>query len=238
MPPKPLRICVLLEEVQLADIIGIDIFGNLSRPYISAFSALDPRCAQWLPHALDIQFFYIATTLDPASTTPPQASQPSSTAGFKFLPNATYDTCPRDLDIVLIGGPLPSHRPPQAEKFMKEAWGKTRVWMTTCIGSLWLASTGLLEGRRATTNKEVLDAAPGIYPKTEWLRQRWVVDEKEWDGGDGRKGELWTAGGAGAGIDMIARYCLDNFGHEFVNTMALEVLEVNPGGKASQFYKR
>jgi hypothetical protein len=39
------------------------------------------------------------------------------------------------------------------------------------------------------------------------------------------------------GVDMIARYCLDNFGHEFVNTMALEVLEVNPGGKASQFYE-
>jgi transcriptional regulator GlxA family with amidase domain len=196
--PKHLRIGVMLEEVQLADIIGIDIFGNLTHSYISAFADLDPRCTQWLPHSLTIEFFYIAAALDPASTTPPQAGQ-RSTAGFKFLPNTTYDTCPRDLDIVLIGGPLPSHRPPQADKFMKEAWGKTRVWMTTCIGSLWLASTGLLEGKKATTNKEVLHAAPGIYPGTEWLSQRWVVDEKEWDGADGRKGELWTAGGAGAG---------------------------------------
>jgi hypothetical protein len=38
------------------------------------------------------------------------------------------------------------------------------------------------------------------------------------------------------GIDMIAHYCLKNFGHEFVNTMSLEMLELNPGGRAGQFY--
>lgn len=35
---------------------------------------------------------------------------------------------------------------------------------------------------------------------------------------------------------MIARYCLDNFDKEFVNIMALEGLEFNPGGQAGQFY--
>ncbi|KAK0634053.1 hypothetical protein B0T14DRAFT_534048 [Immersiella caudata] len=220
--PRHLRIGVMLEEVQLSDIIGIDIFGNLAREYISTFAAFAPQCSQWLSHALTIQFFYIATTLEPASTT--------------LLKPASAEPPVSNLDIVLIGGPLLTHRPPQADKFMKEAWGKTRVWMTTCIGSLWLASTGLLEGKKATTNKEMLEAAKGVYPGTEWIRQRWVVEEKEYEG-NGGKGELWTAGGAGAGVDMVARYCLDNFGHEFVNTMALEVLEVNPGGKASQVYE-
>lgn len=196
--PKKLRIGVMLEQVQLSDIIGIDIFGNLTEPYISTTSQFDPRYAQWLPHALSIEFFYIATTLDPAFTTPPQAGG-SEITGFKFLPNTTYDDCPRDLDIVLIGGCLPSHRPPQADKFMKEAWTKTPVWLTTCSGSVWLASTGLLEGKKATTNKGFLDATLQMYPDTQWLRKRWVVDEKEYDGTDGRKGELWTAGGAGAG---------------------------------------
>ncbi|GAB1312337.1 Class I glutamine amidotransferase-like protein [Madurella fahalii] len=247
--PKKLRIGVMLEEVQLADIVGIDIFGNLSTPYVSGVIEIDAQYTKFGPSALDIEFFYIATTLETSFMTPPQSSGGSSLpksattiAGFKFVPNTTYDTCPRDLDIILIGGPVPTHRPPQADKFMKEAWKKTRVWMTTCIGTLWLASTGLLEGKTCTTNKEFLYMAKEMYPGTNWVRQRWVVEEKEFDGAgkgrpeDGRKGELWTAGGAGTGIDMIAHYCLQNFGHEFVNTMSLEMLELNPGGRRGQFY--
>lgn len=35
---------------------------------------------------------------------------------------------------------------------------------------------------------------------------------------------------------MIAHYCQRKFGHEFVDALALQMLELNPGGKASQFY--
>jgi transcriptional regulator GlxA family with amidase domain len=199
--PKKLRIGVMLEEVQLADIIGIDIFGNLTDQYVSSVASVDANYTQWEAHAVSIEFFYIATTLETSFTTPPQAGS-KSLSGFKFIPNVTYDDCPRNLDIVLIGGPLPTHRPPQADKFMKEAWSKTPVWLTTCIGSIWLASTGLLEGKTCTTNKEFLDTAKQLYPGTTWLRQRWVVEKKEYDGPGCRKGELWTAGGAGAGKSL------------------------------------
>lgn len=249
-PRKSLRIGVMLEQVQLSDIVAIDIFGNLSAAYLAQVKSIagDPKTSPYAvfdSQALDVQFFYLAATLDPAVTTPPNFDPKSPTGtgfgGFRYLPNATYDTCPRDLDILLIGGPLPSHRPPQADRFMKEAWRKTRVIMTTCVGSLWLASAGLLDGKKATTNKAFLDAAGKMYPRTEWKFQRWVVDEKEYDGpgeGDaGKKGELWTSGAAGTGIDMIGRYCLENFGREFVDTMALQGLEFNPGGRASQFYE-
>ena len=193
---KKLRIGVMLEEVHLADIVGIDIFGNMTVPYVDGVISVDAAYTHLGPHALSIEFFYIATTLDVSFMTPPQKDK---TSGFRFVPNVTYDDCPRDLDIVLIGGPFPSHRPPQADRFMKEAWRKTPVFLTTCIGSVWLASTGLLEGKTCTTNKEFLAMAKQLYPGTNWLRQRWVVEEKEYDGKDGRKGELWTAGGAGTG---------------------------------------
>ncbi|KAK3986056.1 class I glutamine amidotransferase-like protein [Cladorrhinum sp. PSN332] len=241
---KSLRIGVMLEQVQLSDIISIDIFGNLSQAYLSQLKSLDPNSLYTVfeSQALDIEFFYIAATLEPTITTPPTFSGagPTGYGGFKYLPNTTYDTCPRDLDILLIGGPLPTHRPPQADKFMKEAWLKTRVWMTTCVGSMWVASAGLLQGKKVTTNKAFLDVARGMYPETEWKFQRWVVDEKEYDGpeGEGKGGELWTSGGAGTGVDMVGQYCLDNFGWEFVNTMALEGLEFNPGGRGSQFFEK
>lgn len=185
---KKLRIGVMLESVQLSDIMGIDILGNLSSQYMAEVKSFEPS---WFvnhePHAVDMEFFFIATTLEPGFMTP----------GLHFVPTVTYDDCPRDLDIIVVGGPAISHRPEQADRFMKEAWGKTRVWLTTCVGSMWLASTGLVDGMRCTTNREGLELARRLHPKVEWVDQRWVVEEKVFDG-EG-KGELWTAGGAGAG---------------------------------------
>jgi transcriptional regulator GlxA family with amidase domain len=191
--PKKLRIGVMLETVQLADIVGIDILGNLSTEYMSQVKAMMP---EWAAReelaalealAIDMEFFFIATTLEPAFMTP----------GLHFVPTITYDDCPRDLDIVITGGPLLTHRPEQADRFMKEAWPKTRVWLTTCIGSMWLASSGVLNGKKCTTNREALGIARKMHPEVEWLDQRWVIEEKEFEGEE--KGELWTAGGAGAG---------------------------------------
>ena len=93
---------------------------------------------------------------------------------------------------------MPSHRPPQADRFIKEAFEQTRVWMTACIGSAWLADAGVLKGRKCTTNRGFLPAVRQMHPDVDWRDQRWVVDEKPYSGSGG-KGELWTAGGAGAG---------------------------------------
>ncbi|KAK4038984.1 class I glutamine amidotransferase-like protein [Parachaetomium inaequale] len=223
--PRRLRIGVMMDEVQLSDIMGIDIFGNLSQEYMAKVQVFEPKWGAIEHHAAPMEFFYIATTLEPANLTPD---------GLRFVPNVTYDDCPRDLDIVIVGGPLWTHRPAQADRFMKEAWLKTRVWLTTCIGSMWLASSGVLGGLKCTTNREGLEAAKKMHPEVEWLDQRWVVEEKPFDG-EG-KGELWTAGGAGAGINMIATYCLENFDKDFVNTLALRPLEFRLDGNMSQFY--
>ena len=110
------------------------------------------------------------------------------TPTMKIVPTDTYDDAPRDLDVLIIGGPLPSHRPASADKFMKEATEKTKLIMTTCVGSLWLASSGVMNGKKATTNRFALPMAKEMYPEVEWLDQRWVTD-----------GKLWTSGGAGAG---------------------------------------
>ncbi|KAI8270532.1 Isonitrile hydratase [Colletotrichum sp. SAR11_239] len=221
---KSLRIGVMLEAVQLSDIMGIDLFGNISLEYYDKVKAFDPGFAPFEGLAPEIKFYFISSTLEPAEMTP----------GLKFVPNITYDDCPRDLDLVLIGGPLPSHRPPQADRFMKEAFAKTRVWMTTCIGSPWLASAGVLKGKKATVNREFLAFARQVHPDTEWLDQRWVVEEKEYDG-EG-KGELWTAGGAGAGLSMIIEYLNQNFDPAYVKKIALQGIGMEEV-ETNQFYK-
>lgn len=185
--PKSLRIGVMLEGVQLSDFVGIDIFGNMSTKILSEIAANGPDYAALLPKAIDMEFFYMAQTMEPFEVTP----------SLKIVPNVTYDTCPRDLDIVVVGGPFPTFRPAGADRFIKEAWSKTRVWLSTCTGALWLASAGVLSGRKATANRAAVPIARQFHPDVEWLDQRWVIDEKEFDG-EG-KGEMWTGGGAGAG---------------------------------------
>lgn len=139
---KHLHIGVMLEEVQMSDIMGIDILGSLSQAYVQETLVLGAP-SSLLSVAPHVTIHYIATTLDPARMIP----------SVKFVPTATYDTCRRDLDILFIGGPLPSHRPASAQKFIKEAVKETNAILSVCTGGLWLADAGVLEGRKATTNR-------------------------------------------------------------------------------------
>ncbi|PKS06045.1 hypothetical protein jhhlp_007879 [Lomentospora prolificans] len=223
---KTLRIGVMMEAVQMSDIMGIDILGNLSEAYLNSVLGLDPTIEKYKDLAIPMEFFYISSSLELAFMTP----------SVYIKPTATYDDCPRDLDIVLTGGSYPDMRSPKAIKFIQEAWPKVRVWFTTCIGSIWIADAGVLKGKKVTTNRPAIPLGKKMHPDVEWLDQRWVIDEKPYEG-EGGKGELWTAGGAGAGLDMIANYCLQNFDKEFVNTMALEGLQLEEGRSITQFYK-
>lgn len=63
---------------------------------------------------------------------------------------------------------------------------------SVCTGAALLARAGLLDGRRATTNKLAWNWATSQGPAVDWQRQaRWVVD-----------GKYITASGVSAGIDM------------------------------------
>ena len=58
-----------------------------------------------------------------------------------------------------------------------------------------LAVAGLLDGKRATSNKKAFDWVASLGPKTLWVPEaRWVED-----------GNIITAGGVAAGMDMALR---------------------------------
>ncbi|KAI4169803.1 MAG: hypothetical protein LQ343_005452 [Gyalolechia ehrenbergii] len=62
---------------------------------------------------------------------------------------------------------------------------------TVCTGSVLLAATGKLDGRKATTNKRIYDEHTTKYPTVNWRKQaRWVHD-----------GKYLTSSGVTAGID-------------------------------------
>ncbi|KAG8622768.1 hypothetical protein KVT40_000175 [Elsinoe batatas] len=126
-----------------------------------------PPMSRFTPFAPDITFHFPATTLAPTTMTP----------GITVLPSCTYDDVPRDIDVLLIGGPLLTHRPEAAARLMREVWegGKATV-LTTCVGSLWFADAigEGLKGRKMTTNRGFIPAARKMHPGIEWVDQRWV----------------------------------------------------------------
>ncbi|KAF9459626.1 DJ-1/PfpI family protein [Collybia nuda] len=214
---KPLQIGVMLESVQLSDIVGIDILGSVSKEYLDLTNTSIPVPEHLFTQAPSMTFHYVATSLsEPAFMTP----------SLKFMPTVTYETCPRDLDILIIGGPLPDHRPAAADIFMKEAVEKSKVVMSICTGGIWLAHSGVLNGRKATTNRMMLALAKELHPEVEWKDARWVVD-----------GKFWTSGGAGCGVDMIVDYVKSGRFGENIVQFALETLQIGVGEKPSRFYK-
>lgn len=187
-----LRVGVIYEETQLSDLIGIDIIGNMGKELMSAMA--DFGYSHLVPRAYEVEFLYISSTLSPARSTP----------NVQIMPTHTYDTAPRDLDMLVVGGPLPSHRPEASLNFFREAVLQTRVIFSVCTGSMWLASSGILHGLKATTNRFFLPMANQLHPDVEWLDQRWVVSQS-----DPGHAQLWIAGAADCGMfsDHVTTTC-------------------------------
>ena len=75
---------------------------------------------------------------------------------------------------------------------------------TICTGSLLLAATGRLDGRKATTNKLRFAQETPNYPKVEWVSHaRWVED-----------GKYRTSSGVSAGMDMALALIATLYGKE------------------------
>ena len=82
---------------------------------------------------------------------------------------------------------------------------------SVCTGSALFAVAGLLDGRRATTNKLAFDWVAGLRPEVDWQRQaRWVRD-----------GDVVTASGVSAGMDMALAVIADLRGAKTADEAAL-----------------
>lgn len=82
--------------------------------------------------------------------------------------------------------------------------------LTVCTGSAMLATTGFLDGRRATTNKAIYHWATSQGPNVDWVSMaRWVRD-----------GNVFTSSGVSAGIDMTLAALAAMEGHSVAEAIA------------------
>ncbi|KAK7005781.1 DJ-1 protein-PfpI domain-containing protein [Favolaschia claudopus] len=139
---------------------------------------------------LSFEFTYLSHTLEPVEPT----------SGPAAVPKLTYDDAKQQFDIVLVPGG-PSVNPPSAcGEFIKRQAPGAKYILTVCTGSLVLARTGLLKGKRATTNKsafrDVKEETKDL--EIDWVpKARWVVTEDK---------KIWTASGVTAGMDMAGGF--------------------------------
>lgn len=98
-------------------------------------------------------------------------------------------------DVLLIPGGIGTRTQLVNASFLAELTRlaeASQIVATVCTGSFLLASTGLLDGRRATSNKRVFQLVKSRLPSVQWIRKaRWVED-----------GKYFTSSGVSAGMDM------------------------------------
>jgi transcriptional regulator GlxA family with amidase domain len=118
----------------------------------------------------------------------------ASAQGVKMVAEYDFADCP-PLDLVLVPGGISAFKVLREEavlKWLRAVSAKAEITMSVCNGASILAAAGLLDGRRATTNKAFWTDSTAPGPKVIWVRKaRWVDD-----------GNMVTSSGVSAGIDM------------------------------------
>jgi len=135
----------------------------------------------------------------------------------------------KSADVLLIPGSTISFvremRDKTVQKWIQQV-NETTQWTTTvCTGSLILAATGLLKGRKATSHWRTLNMLEEYESIP--VQHRWIED-----------GKFITAAGVSAGIDM-ALYLADKISGPEASKVAQLMIEYDPSpmfkaGNASQ----
>lgn len=172
---------VLYENFELLDLYGpLEMFGSV-RPELSIVT--------------------VAETPGPVA----------SAQGPRSVADHGYDNCPH-LDLILVPGGIGTVTELDSPliSFLRDRAPAAEITMSVCTGSAILAKAGLLDGRRATSNKQFFDFARMQSEKVTWVEEaRWVED-----------GPVATSSGVSAGTDMALAVIARLYGRERAEAIA------------------
>jgi putative intracellular protease/amidase len=167
---------VLYEDFELLDLYGpLEMFGSIGA---------------------ELRIVTVAEKTGPVAS----FQRPKTVAEFDFA------SAPM-LDLILLPGgfgTIPQLENPAMLDFLRRRAATAEVTMSVCSGSAILAKAGLLDGRRATSNKQFFDLARAQGAAVQWVEQaRWVED-----------GPFATSSGVSAGTDMALAVIANLYGRE------------------------
>ena len=138
-----------------------------------------------------------------------------SAQGPRAMADYALADCPR-IDVMLVPGGIGTRREVQTAlllDWLRQRAAQAEIVSSVCTGSALLARAGLLDGRRATSNKLSFKWVTEQGPAVEWIRQaRWVED-----------GKFATSSGVSAGIDMTLALIARLAGAESAEQIAIRM---------------
>jgi transcriptional regulator GlxA family with amidase domain len=175
---------VLYEGFELLDLYGpLEMFGSLG---------------------LELRIVTVSERKGPVASTP----------GVETVAHFDFHDCPR-LDLMLLPGgfgTVPQLANPLLLDFLRKRAGEAEITMSVCSGSALLAKAGLLDGRRATSNKMFFQLARSQSERVSWVTAaRWVED-----------GPFATSSGVSAGTDMALAVIARLYGPERAEQIAIQ----------------
>lgn len=173
-----MKVAVLLfEDFETLDVFGpVEIFGILKENYRVSFYSLEGGVVK-NSHGVSVVTENLADIKSGVDI---------------FLIPGGWGTRPEVNNIVLTD-------------LIREISKACKFVFTVCTGTALLARTGLLDGRKATSNKRAFDWVMTQGPKVNWIKKaRWVVD-----------GHFYTSSGVSAGMDMVLGFLQDMHGTDF-----------------------
>ncbi|PSN68549.1 class I glutamine amidotransferase-like protein [Corynespora cassiicola Philippines] len=159
----------------------------------------------------------LAPSLSHSTTNPPL---PGLDFGADLVPTVTFDeylsahpstgagganaSIP-PIDVLLVpGGGGTRGNVSREIAFVETIYPSLQHIISVCTGSTILARAGVLDGRKATTNKKAWAWATGFGRGVEYVgKARWVRD-----------GNVWTGSGVSAAIDTTYAFLADVYGEE------------------------
>ena len=144
----------------------------------------------------------VAETTEPVAATPGPKTQPDEAFGDR-----------ERYDILLVPGGMGSRLGMENKvliNWLAEQSKRADIVASVCTGSALLAGTGVLDDKRATSNKMAWEWVISQGPKVNWVHKaRWVED-----------GKFFTSSGVSAGTDMSLALIEKLIGTEAMETIA------------------
>ena len=131
--------------------------------------------------------------------------------GLRIVPDFSFDSCP-SLDYLLIPGGWGTRKEvanQELVEFVKKQADTCKHVLSVCTGAFILQAAGLLKGKKATTHWRSLDRLRE-FEEVSVVERRLVRD-----------GNIWTAAGISAGIDLALAFVADQGGKEVAGKVQL-----------------
>ncbi|KQT93367.1 thiamine biosynthesis protein ThiJ [Methylobacterium sp. Leaf469] len=134
--------------------MGDERIAMLMYPGMTVLDLIGPQ--SMFAAMMGARIHLVAKTLDPVT----------SDAGVTITPDATFETCPRDLTVLFApggtDGTIKAATDHATLAFMADRGSRATYVTSVCSGSLILGAAGLLKGFRATSHWSCRDALAGF----------------------------------------------------------------------------